>query len=776
MHFSNWQNKLTAIWLIFLVIIAIGLGFTWMQKGIHIQTNIFALLPKVKQDKQLEQTEHYVSEQLNNKVFLVIDAKSSEQIEQATQILRAGVQQSNLFKPLKAQVDTEDFAKTLYAHHAGLISSQDQAILKQQDYAALTEQSLMQIMSPGMPITESLLQQDPLLLFPRYAMGLASLQQHSNIEIQDGFATISDEQGYSRLFNLELLKSPYDIEYQEQTAQWMTNVNQQLSKIGVKPHWTGTIVFSHFGTQSAKNEISTIGVGSSIGVLLLVWFGFRSIRPMLTEFIAVATGSMVAFAVTHWIFSEIHLMTLVFGASLIGVCVDFSFYFMAMQSQQRHLNGFAVLKPILPSLLIGLSTTLLAYLFLSFTPFPGFKQIAVFSMVGLTAAGITSLLLLPRLPALNAEPAIRRLSFIGTWRNYFLAHATKRYLLIFVIFVVSGSSLLLIKSNDDVRNLQSMDQHLKQEDQYIRSRFGQAQGSDYFAIYANSAKDLARQEQHLIHALSQLKQQGKIDGFQAIGQTIPSLEQQQQNVEALQKIPKSVLVEYASAMQLDPKDVLSWQARLSQQTLLNLDQFAANPLAFLQVNPQQRLILIQGIKDVTAVEALQDQQNKLVRPVHNLSSLFQDHRIQAEYLFVYALIALAIGLMLIYGIKSVFALMVPVTLALMSTFALQAWMGVEINLFSVMGVFLILGIGVDYAIFYRQGHDHPHVVGMALFLCMMSTLLGFGLLALSHTYAIHCFGLTVLFGVIFSFIYATLFTPADSKLNQNQLISQRTEH
>jgi predicted exporter len=215
MHFSNWQNKLTAIWLIFLVIIAIGLGFTWMQKGIHIQTNIFALLPKVKQDKQLEQTEHYVSEQLNNKVFLVIDAKSSEQIDQATQILRAGVQQSNLFKPLKAQVDTEDFAKTLYAHHAGLISSQDQAILKQQDYAALTEQSLMQIMSPGMPITESLLQQDPLLLFPRYAMGLASLQQHSNIEIQDGFATISDEQGYSRLFNLELLKSPYDIEYQE---------------------------------------------------------------------------------------------------------------------------------------------------------------------------------------------------------------------------------------------------------------------------------------------------------------------------------------------------------------------------------------------------------------------------------------------------------------------------------------------------------------------------------------------------------------------------------
>ena len=80
-----------------------------------------------------------------------------------------------------------------------------------------------------------------------------------------------------------------------------------------------------------------------------------------------------------------------------------------------------------------------------------------------------------------------------------------------------------------------------------------------------------------------------------------------------------------------------------------------------------------------------------------------------------------------------------------------------------MGTFLIIGIGVDYAIFYRHGHDHPQVVGMALFLCMMSTFLGFGLLAFSQTYAIHCFGLTVLLGVVFAFVYATLFTTSDEK-------------
>jgi len=127
------------------------------------------------------------------------------------------------------------------------------------------------------------------------------------------------------------------------------------------------------------------------------------------------------------------------------------------------------------------------------------------------------------------------------------------------------------------------------------------------------------------------------------------------------------------------------------------------------------------------------------------------------------LLSLAIGLGIIYGKRSILPLVLPVSLALLTTFAIQAWLGVEINLFSIMGTFLIIGIGVDYAIFYRHGHDHPQIVGMALFLCMMSTLLGFGLLSLSHTYAIHCFGLTVLLGVIFSFIYATLLTPADQK-------------
>ncbi|KAE9798741.1 acyl-sn-glycerol-3-phosphate acyltransferase, partial [Escherichia coli] len=158
-----------------------------------------------------------MNEQLNNKVFVVVDAKDEAAIQQATHFLTVQAKQSQLWQPLKPQLDFDQFAKQLYQHRAGLLSAQDQALLQKKDYAALTEQSLMQMMSPGMPVTAESLKQDPLLLFPRYAMQLATPSQQ-DIEMEQGFATIHHEQGISRLFVLQLTQSPYNIDYQAQTS------------------------------------------------------------------------------------------------------------------------------------------------------------------------------------------------------------------------------------------------------------------------------------------------------------------------------------------------------------------------------------------------------------------------------------------------------------------------------------------------------------------------------------------------------------------------------
>lgn len=761
MHFTSWQNKATAVWLFVIFVVGILLAMMWWQDKIHIQTNIFRLLPQFTENETILTSHDQVSDHLNNKVFIMLQAQDQDRLELATAQLLQQAQQSGLWQPIQPTLDVEKFAATLFQYRTGLLSQQDRQFLLRQDTSALLEQSMLQLLSPAMPINAEMLKQDPLLLFPRYLMEKSQGHQQA-IGLEQGWATRHDtldgqQEQISRLIILNVAQSPYNIEYQEQAQQWFEQMKTDLTQYQVKTTFTGTLLFASFGTQSARQEISTIGIGSSIGLVLLVLFGFRSVRPLLTEFIAVSTGCLMAFVVTHWIFGEIHLMTLVFGASLIGVCVDFSFYFMAMQSTQRGRDGFMVLKPLLPGLFVGLMTTIIAYFFLSFTPFPAFKQISIFSMLGLFSAWITSILLLPRLPALNAQPALKRLHFLGEIRLKVVNYPRRRGMIIVLVTLFSVIGLSQIKFNDDIRNLQSTNAALKKNDQTIRQAFGQNQGNDYFVVSASTPAQLQQAEQQLLDELEQLQVAGKVDRVQSIAQWF-NPQQIAENINLLRAIPKADLVDYAVVMGLAVDDVLNWQAQLTQQPALTMQHMQQHPLAQLALSPTSHVVLVQGIHDAKALADVQNQNVFFMQPVQTLSTQFALHRQQAQWLLLAAIVALAVILALLYGWRSVLDLMLPVCLALSSTFAIQAFLGIELNLFSIMATFLILGIGVDYAIFYRHAQQHDFVVAMALFLCMMSTLLGFGLLALSHTYAIFCFGLTVLCGVILSFIFATCFT------------------
>jgi predicted exporter len=94
------------------------------------------------------------------------------------------------------------------------------------------------------------------------------------------------------------------------------------------------------------------------------------------------------------------------------------------------------------------------------------------------------------------------------------------------------------------------------------------------------------------------------------------------------------------------------------------------------------------------------------------------------------------------------------------TLATLALLGVAANLFNILALLLVLGMGVDYAVFMREGRSARATVIMAILLAGLMTLLSFGLLALSATPFIRSLGLTVALGVTFTFVLALLFSSA----------------
>ena len=117
---------------------------------------------------------------------------------------------------------------------------------------------------------------------------------------------------------------------------------------------------------------------------------------------------------------EVQLVSLAFGASLIGEAVDYSILLFA-----AHLAAGAVWTPergvamVRPGLTVAVGTSLLAYALLALLPFPGISQIARFALVGLGASYLTVLWLLP---AFMQRPSTRDPQLATGWAARLLDH------------------------------------------------------------------------------------------------------------------------------------------------------------------------------------------------------------------------------------------------------------------------------------------------------------------------------------------------------------------
>ena len=107
--------------------------------------------------------------------------------------------------------------------------------------------------------------------------------------------------------------------------------------------------------------------------------------------------------------------------------------------------------------------------------------------------------------------------------------------------------------------------------------------------------------------------------------------------------------------------------------------------------------------------------------------------------------------------------MLPTALASALALALIGLLGQPLQLFNMLAFLLILGMGVDYGIFLLAQPQRDLVRPfLTITLAAISTLLAFGLLALSGTPALHAFGLTMLFGIGLSWLLTPIFIPRES--------------
>jgi predicted exporter len=93
-------------------------------------------------------------------------------------------------------------------------------------------------------------------------------------------------------------------------------------------------------------------------------------------------------------------------------------------------------------------------------------------------------------------------------------------------------------------------------------------------------------------------------------------------------------------------------------------------------------------------------------------------------------------------------ILAPTAMATIATVAFLGIAGLGIQLFHVLALMLLLGIGVDYGIFFREtSSEGDGVAWLSAGLSALSTVLSFGLLGFSRTPPLQAFGLTMAIGI-----------------------------
>src|SRR5262249_47934134 len=97
--------------------------------------------------------------------------------------------------------------------------------------------------------------------------------------------------------------------------------------------------------------------------------------------------------------------------------------------------------------------------------------------------------------------------------------------------------------------------------------------------------------------------------------------------------------------------------------------------------------------------------------------------------------------------------LVPVLAALVLDVAILLGAGIRISLFNLVALLLVVGIGLNYALFFNRpapDREERERTLLSLAVCCGTTLCAFGCLAFSHTPVLRAIGITVALGTILS--------------------------
>ncbi|MGM9483026.1 MMPL family transporter [Roseateles sp. NT4] len=751
-------------WALALLLMAAGLALAAWSGRVRINTDVLAMLPKDERRPEVEQAFAALAKAGEGRVIVMLRAPKSSEAAMDRFITKLQAEAPGLkVRHHVSDAQQADWLKFFAPQRGSLLTDAQRRSLQNDSSEALAQQALTSLMQPmGLPRVGRWID-DP---FNTLGAWLAERAQASKVRALDGRLKLADDKGDWMLGLIDSGASAFALSDNERIANALAAARAAVPEAQVLA--AGVPLHAHAAATQAQREMHLIGVGSLVGVFALSWFAFARIRPRLLVLLSVGSGLLVAVAATLAVFGELHLITLVFGASLVGVAENYASSHYSSRIAQPPAQRFALMREQLPTMALALSTTLAGYALLATTPFPGLQQVALFSAAGLTAAFITTCLWFPHLDAgaVPERPLTRALG--RAWQRWPQLSWRTGLIGALVIAVLLATAAWRGRANDDIRLLQNTPPALLQEQIDIGRRLDLPSPAQFYLLSAGSEAVLLEREEAL---KAKLANTPGVAGWQAVSDWVPSPARQASDAALVQRrwAEVSLLVAEQLGQPLPQREattapaltVEAWHAAPVSETARHqwLGRDAGgnwHSVLMLRGVSRESLPQLAALADGTTV--------RWVDKVADVSELLARQRIRM--LGVLAIAIGAVAALLAWRLGAAWwRALVPTLIAGSLSLAATALLGQPWQLFHVLALLLLLGVGVDYGIFLlAQPHRNDLRGFVSITLAAASTWLSFGLLALSGTPALRAFGLTLGLGIALAWLLTPFFiTHHDSR-------------
>ena len=154
--------------------------------------------------------------------------------------------------------------------------------------------------------------------------------------------------------------------------------------------------------EAVKRDLFVV-LGLSLSAMLGLFLLYLRSWRALFVFLAPLSAVTIAVVGVSLIYTRVSAITIGFGSVLLGISVDFALH-VYFALRHRVPNPALVMAEVSRPVLFGGLTSMAAFAVLLLSNLPGQRQLAVFSIIGIGAALMISLVLLPHLIRSAARP------------------------------------------------------------------------------------------------------------------------------------------------------------------------------------------------------------------------------------------------------------------------------------------------------------------------------------------------------------------------------------